>query len=135
MKKITLLLLIPFISLLSCNKGEAGEGGTSSIQGKVYQFDLDGTGTIIIDEYYVTDEDVYIIYGDEDQTYNDKFATSLDGSYRFSNLAKGQYTLFAYSRCDSCITETENGIEAVKLVVEITDNKTVYTQPDLIIYK
>ena len=38
--------------------------------------------------YYHADEEVYIIYGDEDNYYDDSYETSFDGSFRFENLEK-----------------------------------------------
>ena len=130
MKRIAPILLSLSVLILSCNK-EPGEGGTSSITGKVYTYDLNSTGLDTLDEYYVMDEDVYIIYGLDDNTYNDKFSTSFDGSYRFDNLTEGKYTIFAYSRCLTCSGE----VEEEKIVIDITAKKTEYTAPDLIILK
>jgi hypothetical protein len=85
MKKATkfILLLVAFVAL-ACEK-EAGEGGTSSIFGKVYTLNQNGAGETV-SEYYALDHDVFIVYGDKDKTYDDKFATSLDGSYEFVGL-------------------------------------------------
>ena len=130
MKRIAPILLSLSVLILSCNK-EPGEGGTSSITGKVYTYDLNSTGLDTLDEYYVMGEDVYIIYGLDDNTYNDKFSTSFDGSYRFDNLTEGKYTIFAYSRCLTCSGE----VEEEKIVIDITAKKTEYTAPDLIILK
>ncbi len=130
MKRIVPILLSLSVLILSCNK-EPGEGGTSSITGKVYVYDLNSTGLDTLDEYYIMDEDVYIIYGNETNTYNDKFSTSFDGSYRFDNLTEGKYTIFSYSRCLTCSGE----VEEKKIVIDITDKKTVYPAQDIIILK
>jgi hypothetical protein len=125
-------LFLTFILLtlaVSCNK-EPGRGGTSSITGKVYVYDINGIGDTI-GGYYAMDEDVYIIYGDKDLTYDDKFACSYDGSYRFDYLTPGTYTLFAYSRCDTC----DDGTQAVFKTVQIQEKKTVYELTDLNILK
>lgn len=121
------ILLISF--LISCNK-EPGKGGTSSITGKLHVYDINGIGDTI-NEYYAMDEDVFIIYGDKDQTYDDKFACSFDGSYRFDYLTAGTYTLFAYSRCDTC----SDGTTVVTKSVQIQDKKSVVTVPDIHILK
>lgn len=130
MKKHILLSISAGLVLLSCNK-VPGEGGTSSISGKVYIYDLNVTGLDTIDQYYAMDEDVYIIYGDEDSTYDDKFATSLDGSFRFDNLTEGTYTIYAYSRCDVCPDDTE----AKQVSVEISGKKQDIKLDDIIILK
>lgn len=104
------------ILLAGCTKPE-GEGGTSTIQGKVYAYNYNGSG-ILVDEYYQADEDVYIIYGEGDNFYDDDYTTSFDGSFRFQYLTKGTYTVFVYSDCDTC----PSGIEAISQTVEITSN-------------
>ena len=99
-----------------CSKPE-GEGGTSTIQGKVYAYDYNGSG-ILQGEFYAADEDVFIIYGDEDNYYDDSYNTSFDGSFRFQYLRPGIYTVFVYSDCISC----PSGTEAISQTVEITGN-------------
>lgn len=126
-KIITLFVIA--ITLIACNK-TAGEGGTSSIEGKVWVIDLNAVGDTI-NEYYAMDQDVYIIYGDSDSTYNDKFATSYDGSYVFNNLTIGKYTVFAYSKCDAC----PSGQKAISKTIEITEKKQLITIEDLVIFE
>lgn len=123
---VTLSCLV--LTAVSCNK-EPGEGGTSTIEGKVWVVDKNNDGEIT-DEYYAMDEEVFIAYG-EDQTYSDNFNTSYDGSYRFDHLTPGMYTVFAYSDCDTCSGE----MEAVIQTVEITDKKQVVVVPDLTVIR
>jgi len=85
----------------------------------------------VLSEYYSADEDVYIMYGNEDDIYDDKFATSMDGSYTFTNLTLGTYTVFAYSRCDLC----PSGDTIVSKTIEITEKKKDYVIEDLNILK
>lgn len=128
-KTVILTSLIAGLFLVSCNKAE-GLGGTSSIEGFVYVKDINGAGDII-GEYYGADEDVYIIYGTEDNTYDDDYSTSYDGSFRFSNLMPGDYTVFVYSRCDTCDGE----VEAIRKTINISDKKTAYSVGTIEIYK
>lgn len=106
---INRLLLIATIASMfwSCQK-EAGVGGTSTIIGKIktYElshFDVPGSNQRVdtLRSYLHADEEVYIIYGEEDNFYDDSYETSFDGSFRFDNLRKGTYTLFIYSDCES----------------------------------
>lgn len=130
MRLILFLSILTSISLLfACNK-EAGRGGTSSITGKVHVYNINGIGDTL-DDFDGMDEDVFIIYGDADQTYDDKFACSYDGTYRFDYLTPGTYTVFAYSRCDTC----DDGVQPVFKTIEITEKKTEYTIGTLNILK
>jgi hypothetical protein len=110
----TMLLLV--IVFAGCSKPE-GEGGTATIQGKVYAFNYNNSG-VLVGEYYLPDEDVFIIYGEGDNYYDDDYQTSFDGSYRFQYLTKGTYTVFVYSDCEEC----PSGVEAISQTVEITSN-------------
>ena len=97
MKKYYFLFIIVFISgLLSCTK-EEGEGGNSTISGKVYVYNYNVELTNLRWEDYAPDIDVFIIYGN-DTVYSDNFKTNYDGSYRFRYLQQGTYTVFAYSK-------------------------------------
>lgn len=123
------LVAAAMLLISSCAKPE-GEGGTSTIQGKVYAFDYNGSG-VLQGEFYAADENVYIIYGDEDNYYDDRYETSFDGSYRFQYLRPGTYTVFVYSDCVSC----PSGIEAISQTVEITGNNEDVILDDLEIRK
>ena len=127
MKNLTVVMCL-FLVLAGCHKN-AGEGGTSSIKGKVYIRDYNSAGQLQA-EYYATEERVYIIYGDADFYGNDK-RTSFDGTYQFDFLRKGTYTIFAYQSCDTCAS----GVEAVKAIAEITSNNSTDELPDLILKK
>jgi hypothetical protein len=118
MKQASLILSAVILLLASCNK-EPGVGGLASISGKVYVYDVNGTFTDTLSEYYAMDERVYIIYGTDDSTYDDDFRTSLDGSFEFGYLTPGDYTVFAYSDCITC----PSGFAPVTKTVTITDNK------------
>lgn len=121
-------MFLPFW-LIGCNKSP-GEGGTSSISGKLYRIETNVFGDTLA-EYYAPDRDVYIVYGGEDPIYDDKFSTSYDGSYAFHNLTKGNYKIFAYSRCDTCAS----GDTIVSKTVVVSEKKTNYQLEDLVVYK
>lgn len=96
-------LLLPIISLLllsSCKKVE-GEGGTSTIKGKIIENRYSSVGSIIA-TYDAADQDVFIIYGDGSTYFDDKIATSYDGTFEFRYLQKGSYTIFVYEDCNTC---------------------------------
>jgi hypothetical protein len=126
MKKIIFLLgIFSFVFLISsCNKS-AGEGGTSIIKGKIYIQDYNVSGTAITSEYFGQDVDVYIIYGADGTYFNDKIATSYDGSFEFPFLAKGKYQIFVYGKCfNSAENPCPSGQETLLVSTEITKNKS-----------
>ena len=96
---ITFLLVVFFVS--SCEK-EAGEGGTSTIQGSVYKlstyYNVLTQQVDTISYQLDSKKDVYLIYSDnENDFYDDNVETNWNGQYRFEYLRKGNYTLFVYS--------------------------------------
>ncbi len=120
MKKLSLftLLTIIFITISSCKKIE-GPGGSSSIIGVIHAEVYDAAGNLLYD-YDVPKEDVFIIYGNEETTYDDKMKTSFDGSFKFDYLEKGNYQIFVYEKDNNV-----PGGKVVKLVkVEITKKKS-----------
>lgn len=100
MKQLLLSLgIILFIT--SCDK-EAGEGGNSVIQGKILERTYTAFPSIYSDKAAI-EKDVYIIYGDENTTFDDRTRTSFDGTYKFQFLRKGKYKIFVYSE-DTILT-------------------------------
>tara|TARA_B110000438_G_C15349071_1_gene451302 strand:- start:96 stop:494 length:399 start_codon:yes stop_codon:yes gene_type:complete len=100
MLKTKLLLPILFITIFSCTKTE-GPGGQATIKGKVSIANTNVLGTII-DTYDAQEKNVYINYGDVDNTFDDDIKTSHDGTFEFNYLNKGNYEIFLYSDCISC---------------------------------
>lgn len=117
------------ITLITGCEQMPGDGGTSELQGKVFVNEYNASGTLF-NSYYGPDERVYIIYGDG-TTYDDEVRTSYDGSYKFTFLRKGTYKIFTYSDCITC----DGGVQAIIEEVEINDNHSTVTVPDLVIDK
>lgn len=92
-----LMLICAFAQ--SCEK-PPGEGGTSTLIGRVYAIDTNQDGEYQ-GEYWKADYRVYIIYG-ENPIFDDVTRTHFDGTYQFDFLYPGDYTLFCYSKCDTC---------------------------------
>lgn len=124
-----IMLLATLFFASACKKVE-GQGGTSSISGRVYVQEYDAFGNII-EEYYSADERVFIIYGDEDNVYDDDFRTSFDGSFQFDFLTKGNYRIFVYEDCPTCAS----GETAVITDVTIDQNRSSIVLPDIVIRK
>lgn len=129
MRKIILLFcLVLFIT--SCKK-EAGEGGNSSIKGRIWVKDYNATFTTLNAEYAGADEDVYIIYGNN-TSYGDKIKASPDGSFEFKYLRKGDYTIYVYSK-DKTLT-SPSGKVTMTVNATISKKKEVVDAGTITIY-
>lgn len=132
MKKLSLLLFIASIGLFFSCKKAAGEGGTSTITGKVWTEDWNTAFTVKNGEYNAADEDVYIIYGD-DLSYGDKTKTNYNGEFSFKYLRKGKYRVYVYSK-DKTLTSQSGDVALVK-DVDISSNKQTLALETFTIYK
>lgn len=126
MKKLLFAVFITTLGLYSCKK-ESGEGGNSSIVGKVYGYDINTNG-VITDSGFVGDARVYISYG-ENAWPDDDARTSYTGDFAFHNLKKGKYKLYVYSQCDDCPFNQTYVVQ----YAEITKNNEQITLPNFII--
>ena len=136
MKKLVLFLSL-LISFSSCEK-EAGEGGTSVIQGQVYKISTYQNPTTGEWDtlYYQLDsgKDVYIIYSDDiNAVYDDKFETDYNGVYRFDYLRKGDYIIYTYS--DSIDMSDVSYDFPLFTHITISNNNSVNTVEDFVIEK
>ena len=119
MKNIFLLVIIGIV-ITSCTKVE-GEGGSGSIKGFVYEYKINTFSLDTTARYPAADQDVYIIYGNEDTFYDDNIKTSYDGSFKFPYLQKGKYTVFVYEDCATCLS----GKKEILHTIEITKKNQV----------
>ena len=105
-----LIICVIAVGFTACEK-DAGEGGTSVIEGQVYKihtFQNSSTGEMDT-LYYQLDsgKDIFIIYSDnETGVYDDKFETDYNGRYHFEYLRKGDYTLYTYADSTVDISST-----------------------------
>ncbi len=130
MKKMFFLLAFT-AGLVACKKG-AGDGGTSTLRGKVYGIDYNADFSMRLDSGYAPNENVYVIYGDH-KTYDDKISTNYDGTYEFKYLRQGTYTVYCYSK-DSA-TSIPFGTQAIIQTAEITKNRSTVEIPTININK
>jgi hypothetical protein len=111
--KLILFLSSGLLLFSACKKIE-GEGGSSSIKGKIHVMNYNGVGTLL-GEWDGAKEDVYICYGTEDNTYDDKMEASWDGTFEFKYLENGTYTIFSYEDCASCPSGKKEVIKTVTI--------------------
>lgn len=108
---------------------EADNNGSSSIKGKLYYKKYAASYTIVVDEYYKPDEDIFFVYG-KDVGESKRIRTGLNGEFQLNNLRKGKYKVYALS--DDTTMQTSGKVPVI-IEVNITENNKVYEIPDLII--
>jgi hypothetical protein len=131
MLRITVILLTLALIFPSCKK-EPGEGGNSSISGKIYVREYNKTFTELQAEYYAPDERIYIIYGEGDVPDND-MKTGPDGEFTFKYLRPGKYRLYAYSADSAGVSPS--GTLPVYVDVEITKKQQSVDAGTILILK
>jgi len=127
---ITTVILFGFF-LISCKK-EAGDGGNSTIYGKIIARNYNAEFTQLKGVFNAPDEDVFIIFGN-DRSFSERTRTNYDGVYEFKYLRPGSYTIYAYSK-DSTLT-LPSELTTVIRKVEISDKKQTVEAADMIIIK
>ena len=125
------LMLILSIFLFSCAK-DAGEGGNSTIYGKIITYNYNAEFTHLRGIYPGADEDVYITYG-SDRSYSQRIRSNYDGVYEFKYLRTGDYTIYVYSK-DSTLTLV-SGIKPVIQKVTIDKNRQTVEAADMKIFR
>lgn len=123
-----LLIISCFLVFIASCKKDEGVGGNSTIKGKIFVKDYNGT-VFSGNSYYGADFDVYIIYGGENSFYDDKVTTSYDGSFEFRYLRKGNYKVFVYSK--DVTGADPSGLTTVFESATINKNKEVIDLGDL----
>lgn len=114
-KTLVLASMSLSLGLGACSK-EEGTGGTATLLGKIYVKDYNSNGQLK-GEYYAPAEDVYIIYGNN-TIFGDDTKTNYDGAYQFDELRTGNYTIFAYSDCDSCASGVMPVFQSVEIEIK-----------------
>lgn len=111
---------------------EANDGGSAQIKGKVFAKYYNGSFTVFQGQGYAPDEDVMIIYGDG-TTVSDDTKTSGDGSFEFSYLRKGKYTVYVISEDNTLQNPSDKII--MKKEIEIKEKNQQINLDDFVIYK
>lgn len=133
MKKVLPLFLLLILNVLwfSCSK-EPGEGGNSTIYGKITAYNYNAEFTYLRGIYPAADEDVYLIYGD-DRSYSQRIRSNFDGVFEFKYLRPGNYTVYTYSKDSTLKLVSE--IYPVIRNVKIDRNKQDVDAGDIKIFK
>ena len=136
MKASYFLLTICAVSTLVSCKKEAGDGGNSSIAGKVtkeLRVVLNNPSTAV-GTFPAADEDVYIIYGDHISP-DDRIKTNYEGEYEFLYLRPGNYKVYVFSNDTNAVVVpwSEEHMTVLK-EIEITDNEQQVIVDDMSIY-
>ena len=123
------------LALVSCKK-EAGDGGNSSIKGKItkeLRVVLNNPGTAV-GTFPAADEDVYIIYGNHISP-DDRVQTNYDGEYEFLYLRPGKYKVYAFSKDTNAVAVPwDEDHMTVLQVLEITEGNQQVLAADMTIY-
>lgn len=120
------------LALVACKKVE-GEGGKGAITGKVMinQWSYIDNQPNLEGSFAGAGEDIYIIYGTEDEIYDDKIECNFDGSFKIPYLRSGKYTIYGYSKVfhpGASATNNDDDyytLEAVKKTVDLSKKETV----------
>lgn len=141
MKKLFLIsVAILLFAGIACKK-EAGEGGNSSIKGKIWVENYNTLNNsydtyFLKGEYPGADEDVYIIYGN-DISYGNKVKSGPDGVFEFKYLRPGDYKVYVQSKDTNraYLSGAISGIRTVDVSVTISKKKETVETGNLVIYK
>lgn len=125
------VILILSIALFSCAK-EAGDGGNSTIYGKIIAYNYNAEFTNLRGIYPAADEDVFLIYGN-DRSYSQRIRSNYEGIYEFKYLRPGDYTIYLYSK-DSTLTLASE-MYAVIRKVKIENNRQTVEAADMKIFR
>jgi hypothetical protein len=136
MKHIVFTLGLSAMALFffsGCQKIE-GQGGSSSIIGKVTVNNYNVGGSILEGVYPGSDEKVYICYGEGNTIPSDDMNTSYDGTFEFKYLQPGKYTIYVY---EDVLPQPTNADKQKPVIVhlEITGKKMTVDAGEIVIKK
>jgi hypothetical protein len=104
-----------FLFFSACEK-PAGYGGTSSISGTIVTNYFNEDYSTLLKEGPAVDEDVFLMFGDSD-IVGDKVVTGPEGSFEFTFLRPGNYTVYFMSENS---TIADSGEEVLSFDIELS---------------
>lgn len=124
-----------FISINACKK-DPGIGGDAKVFGKVYYKHYNSTFTTLINEGYLSDTYVYIVYGNN-VNYGQRIKTNYKGEFEFKYLYKGDYTIYTYGLDSLAMVNGQLPISEKETVVDfkISKRKQNVVLDNLIVFK
>jgi hypothetical protein len=131
-KAILLVVASTFLGLLGCTKPE-GPGGAATVIGHVNAIKVDGAGNPL-EEYDAQKHKIYIIYGEEDNYYDDRTETNHNGNFKFEFLRTGKYTIYLFEDCIG-IDSYPGCSNVITHEIEITDKKGTVDLGTINVYK
>jgi hypothetical protein len=136
MKASYFLWTIGAVALLASCKKEAGDGGNSSIKGKItkeLRVVLNNPGTAV-GTFPAADQDVYILY-DDHVSPDDRVRTNYDGEYEFLYLRPGNYKVYVFSKDTNAVAVPwDEEHMTVLQELEITDKEQRIVANDMMVY-
>ena len=136
MKSTTAFFIILAVFIFSSCKKEAGDGGNSSIKGKIsrqIRVVLNNPSTAI-GTFPAADQDVYILYGDH-VSPDDRVQTNYDGEYEFLYLRPGNYKVYVFSNDTNAVAVPwDEEHMTVLQELEITDKEQRIVANDMMVY-
>ena len=126
---------VVMVCVASCKK-EAGEGGNSTIFGKI-----DKDIRVVLTNPATTqstviaaDQDVYIIYGDHTSP-DDRIQTNYNGEFEFRNLRPGNYTIYTFCKdTNAVVVPWDEDHMPISLSLEVSEKKQDVDAGTLTIY-
>lgn len=134
-KFISLFFILTIITSYSCRK-KPGLGGDAKIQGKVYFNHYNSTFTTLIEQGYLADTYVYIVYGDQ-LSYSARIKTNYKGEFEFKYLYPGKYKIYTYGLDSLAMVNGQMPVNS-KVTIDscnISKRKEIYLMPDLHVFK
>ena len=120
------LLLLPIVTgLYSCEKQE-GEGGLSSIKGRLIVKEYNNDYSVLQKQHPAQNTDIYINYGTKDKI-GDDMETNFNGSFRFSNLHPGDYTIWYETEDTASGTANTNIVRKKEISLNKKEDKNLDT--------